>query len=199
MKWAKVTAPASSSKGNPCSKLQDRNDQLCFKIFKSQAELEKTMASKDNLWAQYDFEWDFSCEEREANKDLQKKSPEKFEQLMEKVANENFIKFQDRYSNFTGGFLEFYDRIVRRRNTDHTIHLKWLRLGRGKEKNLYSVQIFLFPAPSRYRPHAQSNNGVAITDELKKAQNYSTAGNDNSDDFATDPPPPPPPPPPTMH
>ena len=158
------------------------------------------MVCNDNLWAHYEFEWDFSCEEREANKDLQKKNPEKFEQLMDKVANENFLKFQDRYSNFAGGFLEFYDRIVRRRNTDHTIHLKWLKIGRGKEKNLYSVQIFLFPAPARYRPHVQSNNGAAKIDQYKSTQNFSTAGgNDSPEDFTTDPPPPPPPPPPTMH
>src|SRR5262249_3863135 len=154
--------------------------------------LEKQMVKDENLWCQYQFEFDFTCEEKEKHEKLEKENPAEFNKLIEKAAEANFLSFQKRYELYCGGFLQFYDHVVRRKTTDHTIYLKWFNMGEGKEKCLYAVRFYLSPAPSRYKPFSQkATNG--LSNKEKSGTNYLTG--DSGEDASTDPPPPPPPPP----
>lgn len=197
MKWAKVTEPSPPlSKGSFCREMRDKNEENCYTPFESLESLEKQMVKDENLWCQYQFEFDFTCEEKERNKKLEKDSPAEFKKLIEKAADVNFLSFQKRYELYCGGFLQFYDQVVRRRTIDHTVYMKWFDMGKGKERNLYAVRFYLSPAPARYKPYGQrATNGLSSKE--KSGTNFLTS--DTSDDMGTDPPPPPPPPPPTMH
>jgi hypothetical protein len=197
MKWAKVSDQKDSPGGRNGYSLNEQNDRLCYKEYDSREELEKDLVHDKNVWVRHEFIYDFSYDVKHQHKELHEKNKDAYEDLIEKAERENFKSFQQRYEIFCGGFLEFYDRVVRRRNTDHTLHMKWARLGHGKEGNLYAVTIYLSPHPHRYRPHDTHANGKEKNDIYQNRQNYSTG--DDAEDFSVDPPAPPPPPPPTMH
>jgi hypothetical protein len=199
MKWAKVSAPANAETKEHHYHLDDQNNRLCYKEFESEAALEKELVHSKNVWAYHEFIYDFGYDAREKLKELQKKDPKAFESMVEEAEMGNFKKFQQRYEIFTGGYLEFYDRIVRRRVVDHVVYFKWLKLGRGKDGNLYAVKIFLSPAPMRYKPYSTHYNAQSANELYQNEQNFSTATSETPDELATDPPPPPPPPPPSMH
>lgn len=108
--------------------------------------------------------------------------------------NDNYEKFQERYEMFCGGYLLFYDEVVRNKVVDHTIHFKWsLEKGTGK----YSVTIYLSPEPQTTIKNYVKKSGMGYNEFYKEkllaSQDFTVSGG------GVDPPPPPPPPPPPMH
>lgn len=179
MKWARVhdKRPADSSKDSDAAQ-DKKNDAICFDEYPDIDTLKKDMEQPDNKWAHHSFKHHF-------------RTPGSYE------------LFQKRYETFCGGFLFFYDEIVRRRTVDHTIHFNWSpEKGTGK----YSVTIYLSPAPQKAIRNYAKINGKSYDEYYREKtnkdifQNLTTSGDgDGEDSLSVDPPPPPPPPPPSLY
>lgn len=94
--------------------------------------------------------------------------------------------FRLKYENFVGGYLAFYDSIVRNQSVDHGIRFDWKRIKDEK----YSVSILIDP-PAAPRISA----GIPVSHKLKSS---AAASLPEDEGFSVDPPKPPPPPPPSM-
>jgi len=176
MKWARVRAKSSSDSKNKETDQDKKNDEACFVFFPDQKSLEKEMEQPKNIWANYEFKFHFP-----------------------KPAN--YENFQKRYEIFCGGYLLFYDDIVRSKAVDHILHFKWSP-EKATDAGKYSVKMFITPPPQKpIKGHTQKSDQADDRNYKTESpggiyQNM-TAGGD--DEFSVDPPPPPPPPPPTMH
>jgi hypothetical protein len=87
--------------------------------------------------------------------------------------------FKKRYEMFCGGWLEYYDCEVRKKQTDHCIYFEWAIWPVGGNGNLW-VRIWISPPPKPRTPDVY----VYIAPPNGRTR--------------TDPPPPPPPPPPPL-
>jgi hypothetical protein len=176
MKWAKVRD--KSQFPNPKNKYaeQDRkHDEACYVFYPDQKALEKELELAKNVWAEYEFKFHFY------------------------KPDATFEDFQKRYEVFCGGYLLFYDDVVRSKAVDHILHFKW-NAEKGTDK--YSVKIFITPPPQK--PLKGHNKQSDKTDDknYKKVSAggaYQNVTTGDTDEFSVDPPPPPPPPPPRMH
>jgi hypothetical protein len=180
MKWARVKD--KSQYPNPKNKDADqdkKNDEACYVFYPDQKTLEKELQQSKNVWVNYEFKFNFR-----------------------KPVQDNYERFQKRYEIFCGGYLLFYDKIVRNRSVDHILHFKWSP-EKANESGKYSVKIFITPPPQKPLKANTKKSERADDSYYKKEspggvyQNMATG--DQEDEFSVDPPPPPPPPPPTMH
>jgi len=97
---------------------------------------------------------------------------------------------KERYEVFCGGFLLFYDDIVRNAVVDHTIYLKWEEKSNAVHKNpkgifYSSVTIYIDPEPERKKNKYKKIATLAEIPHILPSYGDTV-----------DPPPPPPPPPP---
>jgi len=97
---------------------------------------------------------------------------------------------KERYEIFCGGFLLFYDDVVRNAVVDHTIYLKWVEKNNAVHKNskgifYSSVTIYIDPKPMRKKDKYKKIDTLAEIPHILPSYGDTV-----------DPPPPPPPPPP---
>jgi len=116
------------------------------------------------------------------------------------------------YEMMVGGFLMYYDDIVRNAVVDHAVYLEWdlkevglTKDGRTKRYSCGSLSIYVYPKAlrkpaDRYPSVHTANQAPPLHDpvhgKLLDAQTAATPAPDYGD--LVDPPPPPPPPPPTL-
>lgn len=127
MKWAKLK-----------SKTEPTKDELkCYKEFDNQLSLDNSFGIKRK-------------EDYEDNKEHKRPASH---HLWVHYRLRRYIEpeRQRDYEIFTGGWLQFYDKIVRSGAVDHIIHFEWS----PKEKP-YTVDIYLIPAPQKKLKEKQS-------------------------------------------
>jgi hypothetical protein len=98
----------------------------------------------------------------------------------------HFKLFRVKYENFIGGYLWYYDNILRSQAVDHGMRFEWKHV----KDDVYSVAIFLDPPPA---PRFSGNIPLS-----KKLKSHATASLPEDEGLSVDPPKPPPPPPPSM-
>lgn len=98
----------------------------------------------------------------------------------------HFKLFRLKYENFIGGYLCFYDTVLRNNSIDHGVRFDWKRV----TDDTYSVTILLDPPPA---PRLSPN--IPTSAKVKSAV---AASLPEDEGFSVDPPKPPPPPPPAM-
>ncbi len=178
MKWARVKEKSSETISNDKQAEQaNKNDTACFDDYPDGETLEKELENPKNQWANHEFIYHFA----------------------EPICV-NYHAFQKRYEMFCGGYLLFYDSIVRRRVVDHTLHFKW---SPENENGKYSVKIYISPPPQTPIENYTKICGMD-SDEYYRPKTSETvyqgiASATGDEALSVDPPPPPPPPPPTMH
>lgn len=99
----------------------------------------------------------------------------------------HFKLFRLKYENFIGGYLCFYDTILRNQSVDHGVRFDWKHV----KDDTYKVTILLDPPAA---PKISPN--IPLSNKLKSHAAASLPAEDEG--FSVDPPKPPPPPPPAM-
>jgi hypothetical protein len=94
--------------------------------------------------------------------------------------------FRIKYENFIGGFLCYYDSILRSQAIDHGARFEWKHI----KDDTYSVTILLDPPPA---PKVSTNKPLS-----SKLKSHEAAPLPDDEGLSVDPPKPPPPPPPAM-
>lgn len=94
--------------------------------------------------------------------------------------------FRIKYENFIGGFLYYYDNILRSQAIDHGARFEWKHI----KNDEYAVTILLDPPPA-----SKISAQIPVSKKLKSAE---AAPLPDDEGLSVDPPKPPPPPPPAM-
>lgn len=170
LEWGIELLYAPPDKGAPKQRRERdaKQDALSFNTYGSQKELEANLESYYDEWFSRKFTYTFRSEK-------------------------HYMIFRKHYEIFVGGYLTYYDDVVRSGATDHTIYFKWKKFGKDNT-NEYWVRIFMNPKPWK------EADGRIVANRLpgcsEKVNGKRALADPPSTNDAVDPPKPPGPPPP---
>jgi hypothetical protein len=153
-------------------KTRSERDKLSFQEFPDQQTLDNALKKEFGVWATYKF-------------------PAKF------PSEAHYKRFQDRYEIFCGGYLFFYDEMVRNGAVDHTVRFRWAE---QPKNGIYWVEMYLSPKPLAKITHDLKLKTAVVPkpSEGNKKASLNQVAAPPAVVEAVDPPKPPPPPPPYM-